>query len=124
MAAVPTYAQPYARLAEQNALRGSTVEPGNLPDPRPIQVGDALKYTCKPHEEENKMWHARYPDDLEDAEVVPFNASRDCSYWWVPTEDGRGKSRWRSKKQLRAMNAYLSSSEYLKDYETFCAGMV
>ena len=53
------------------------------------------------HVFQNIRWHREYSNDLEDDEIVPFNAFREKmdSYWWV------GESRWRSRKQIMIMSA-------------------
>lgn len=69
------------------------------------------------HKNQNKIWHALYPEDLEHEEIVPLNAFRDeqSSYWWVPNSNNDGHSRWRSKKQLQQMHAYISSPKFEED---------
>ena len=71
------------------------------------------------HKHQNKKWHALYPDDLEHNEIVPINAFRyeKSSYWCVPNVDNFGYSRWRSKKQVEKMHAYISSQQFEDDME-------
>lgn len=78
-----------------------------------------MTYLCQLHVCQNRFWHNSYPEDLEENEIVPFNAQRDAlsPYWWIPNIDSHGKSRWRSRRQLKNMTAYISSSEFKNDYE-------
>ena len=78
-----------------------------------------MMYVCKDHKIQNIAWHKLYPEDLDEHEVVPFNAFRDSlsPYWWIPNINNSGFSRWRSEKQKIKMYEYVSSEQFIRDFK-------